>query len=231
LRPAAARDGRETRGASAVAQPIAIVAICERKAERGPVASITTLNGEPRNSVTVTTWRVRFGGLQDSLAHLTAAVQRIEHCDAIRIADHRLAIQGERLRQHLRGRGCDRRITLGPVIAIACEQSHRRAVAADDQPVAVVLDLMHPAQPYRRVGGTDRSARVDEPIGAEVAGEHAHLGNSPARQAPVESSQCRGAAWDGFSRSLYVWQMLCALTLGMAGGYAVHSMLTVMGWH
>jgi hypothetical protein len=28
-----------------------------------------------------------------------------------------------------------------------------------------------------------------------------------------------------------VWQMLCALILGMAGGYAVHSMLAVMGWH
>jgi hypothetical protein len=28
-----------------------------------------------------------------------------------------------------------------------------------------------------------------------------------------------------------VWQMICALTLGMAGGYAVHSMFAVMGWH
>jgi hypothetical protein len=24
---------------------------------------------------------------------------------------------------------------------------------------------------------------------------------------------------------------ICALTLGMAGGYAVHSMFAVMGWH
>jgi hypothetical protein len=58
---------------------------------------------------------------------------------------------------------------------------------------------------------------VDEPIGAEVAGEHA-IPEIAAHQAPVESSQCRGTAWQGFSRSLYVRQMLCSLTLGMAGG-------------
>jgi ABC transporter substrate binding protein len=39
---------------------------------------------------------------------------------------------------------------LGPVVAAAGEQTHPRAVAADDQPMTVVLDLMHPTWPCGR---------------------------------------------------------------------------------
>ena len=44
--------------------------------------------------------------------------------------------------------------------ASAGEQAHRGAVAAHDQPIAVVLDLMHPAWSSRRLGSTGRNAGV-----------------------------------------------------------------------
>jgi hypothetical protein len=41
----------------------------------------------------------------------------------------------------------DGRIALRPVIAAAGEQPHSLALAAYDQPIAVVFDLMHPVGP------------------------------------------------------------------------------------
>jgi hypothetical protein len=33
------------------------------------------------------------------------------------------------------------------------------------------------------------------------------------------------------AKRFHMQQIICALTLGMAGGYAVHTMFAVMGWH
>ena len=38
-----------------------------------------------------------------------------------------------------------------PVIAIACEQPNPDGITAGHQPIAVVLDLMHPVRPGRRL--------------------------------------------------------------------------------
>jgi hypothetical protein len=85
---------------------------------------------------------------------------------------HRLAVKRERLRAQLvRGRS-DAGIAISPVKAAAGEQLHRLAVAADDQAVAVVLDLVHPAGAGRRLGGKGGNARVDKPISADAAREH-----------------------------------------------------------
>jgi hypothetical protein len=57
------------------------------------------------------------------------------------------------------------RIAFRPVIAAAGEQAHGLAVAADDQSVAIMLDLVHPIRPGLAArdgmqGSTKPSARV-----------------------------------------------------------------------
>jgi hypothetical protein len=46
------------------------------------------------------------------------------------------------------------------------EQPHRVALATDNQPVAIVLDLMHPVRTSRRLGGAGWDAGLDEAVGA-----------------------------------------------------------------
>jgi hypothetical protein len=43
-------------------------------------------------------------------------------------------------------------------MAAACEKPHCVAIAAHDQPIAVVLDLMHPSGRGWRLGGQRRNA-------------------------------------------------------------------------
>jgi hypothetical protein len=86
-------------------------------------------------------------GLQDRLAHLAAAVERIEDGDAIRAAHHSLAVERERLGQQLRSRGCDRGIAFGPVIAVPSQETHCQTIPPHDEPVAVVLDLITQPSP------------------------------------------------------------------------------------
>jgi hypothetical protein len=43
---------------------------------------------------------------------------------------------------------------------------------AHNEPVAVVLDLVHPVGPGRRLGGNGRDAGVNEAIGTNAAREH-----------------------------------------------------------
>src|SRR5260221_14578184 len=44
-------------------------------------------------------------------------------------------------------------IAVGPVMTATREQPHGLAVPAHDQPISVVLDLVHPVWPRRRPGG------------------------------------------------------------------------------
>jgi hypothetical protein len=44
------------------------------------------------------------------------------------------------------------------------EQGHQLALAADDQPIAVMLDLVHPFGPGRRLVGKRRDAGGDKSI-------------------------------------------------------------------
>ena len=71
----------------------------------------------------------------------------------------------QRLGAQLGGSRGNRRIPVGPVVASPGEQPHRLAVAADDQSIAVVLDLMHPAGGGGRLGGKGGDAGVNEPVG------------------------------------------------------------------
>jgi hypothetical protein len=72
------------------------------------------------------------------------------------------------------------RLAIGPIIAAAGEEPHRLAVPAHDQPVTVVLDLVHPIGAGWRLGSTGRDAGVDEAVGAN--NEH---GPSNSRSSPA----------------------------------------------
>jgi hypothetical protein len=111
--------------------------------------------------------------LQDGLPHRAMAVQGVKDRHAVFTADHGLAIQGERLRPDLSRRTGDPRIAARPVVAAAGEQTHGLALPPHDQPVAVMLDLVHPIRAGRRLGSAGRDAGVDEAISADAADEHA----------------------------------------------------------
>jgi hypothetical protein len=64
------------------------------------------------------------------------------------VADLAKQVDRERPAPKLR-RPCDRRIALAPVVAASGEQAHGVAVAAHDQPVSIMLDLVHPVGPRR----------------------------------------------------------------------------------
>ena len=101
-------------------------------------------------------WRCKASKIATpSAPQTTASPSRVNDCALILAAA--LAIAG---------------IALGPVVAAAGEQAHWLALAADDQPVAVVLDLVHPIGPGRRLGGASRDAGLDEAVGADAAGKH-----------------------------------------------------------
>jgi hypothetical protein len=70
------------------------------------------------------------------------------------------------------GAAGDRGIAVRPVVAAAREQTHGSAVATHDQPIAVVLDLVHPVGPGRRLGGKGWDAGIDEAVGTDAAGDH-----------------------------------------------------------
>jgi Protein of unknown function DUF262 len=56
--------------------------------------------------------------------------------------NNHLAVQSERLGSQLGGRSGNRRIAIGPVIAAARKEVHLISIAADDQPIPVMLDLV-----------------------------------------------------------------------------------------
>ena len=90
-----------------------------------------------------------------------ATVQALEIGDACAIADHCLAIDrgiaGER------GGGIhDQRIAIGPFVAAAGKQSNAITAPADDQPVAIVLDLVNPLWARRRLVCSGRYTGLDK---------------------------------------------------------------------
>jgi hypothetical protein len=115
-----------------------------------------------------------------------AAVQGIEDGDTIGTNHHGLAVDRERLGAQLAGCRGDSRISVSPIIAPAREQAHSRAVPTHDQPIAVVLDLVHPVGPGRGLwardgiqGATNPPARVSGAANYPI--EPMTLGNMRAK--------------------------------------------------
>jgi DNA methylase len=109
--------------------------------------------------------------VQPRIRDLVPTVGRVEHGDSVG-TDDRFTVQGERRGTH-RGRGrSDGRISIGPIMAAAGEQANGLAVPTHDQPIAVVLDLVHPVGPGRRLGGQRGDAGLDKAIGADAVRRH-----------------------------------------------------------
>jgi hypothetical protein len=89
-------------------------------------------------------------------------VECVEYGDPVGPCNRRLAVQRERLRAQLGGYRSDGGIAFGPVMTASGEQAHTLAVPADDQPIAVVLDLVHPAGPERWLGSEGGNAGLDK---------------------------------------------------------------------
>jgi hypothetical protein len=82
------------------------------------------------------------------------------------------------------------RITVDPVVAAAREQVHGRAVPAHDQPIAVVLDLVHPAGPGGRLVSKGRDAGAKNP--SVRLWRASMLAQIAAGHRVVKSPECRG---------------------------------------
>jgi hypothetical protein len=126
--------------------------------------------------------------VQEGFPEPALTVQGIENRDPVRTADHGLSIQGECSRPKLAGSIGDCWKPAGPFVTAAREQTHGRAVAADDEPVAVVLDLMIPIGSGWRRGRERRQAWLDEAFGRE----HAKAIRSATQE---KSHPCCPAAW------------------------------------
>jgi hypothetical protein len=70
-------------------------------------------------------------------------------------------------------------------MAASGEQTHRRA-PTNDQPVTIVLDLVHPAGFGRRLGGEGANAGLDKAWGKDASPAHSFE--------PPQPSSCRGVA-------------------------------------
>jgi hypothetical protein len=95
-------------------------------------------------------------------------------------------ISPEASRRHWRSRGS------GPIVSAAREQPHAGAVPADNQPIAVMLDLVHPvgvqSAAWRQGSGCggDKSVSPNEGSG--------HAREIAACCEPPQPSCCRGVA-------------------------------------
>jgi len=96
------------------------------------------------------------------------AVQELEIRDAHRVAHHSLAINGRVLRQGEHGLA-DQRIALGPIVSAPGEHPPAIGAPADNQPVAIVFDLMNPLGADRRLGRKRRDAGIDKALRAATS--------------------------------------------------------------
>jgi hypothetical protein len=84
-----------------------------------------------------------------------------------------LAVQRERPGAQLGSHRGDRGIALGPIMPAAREQAHGLALPAHDQPIAVVLDLVHPVRAGRWLVGEGGDAGGDKSVGTCEGGNDA----------------------------------------------------------
>src|SRR5437763_4634909 len=111
-------------------------------------------------------------------------MQRVEIGDAVSAEHHGLAVDDELLLLILE-RGFDNPwISLGPVIAVAADQAHARAVALDAQAVTVICYFVQTVPAVRHTDGFAGKANIKRlkhaaKIGSSVA--FCEGGTAPAR--------------------------------------------------
>jgi hypothetical protein len=103
--------------------------------------------------------------VQHRVADGAMAMEGVEDRDPVRAGDDCLAVEREGGSTQLGRRGNDRRVAGALVIAASGEEAHGVAVTPDLQPIAVVLDLVHPVEPGGRLRSAGGNAGLDEPAG------------------------------------------------------------------
>ena len=107
--------------------------------------------GEP--SLTLDQWQAaqtvpampdQVEGVQHHLTAPSSVPQCMEVRRPVVAGDHRLAVDQKRLRLNAECGIDDGRKAAGPVMAVAREAADAQAIPAHHQPVAVMLDFMHP---------------------------------------------------------------------------------------
>ncbi len=88
----------------------------------------------------------------------------------------------------------NRRKSISPIVSVAREQTHPRALAAHHEPETIVFDLMHPIGPGRRPGNPRRAARFDKssrPEGGTLTQQHgAKIGEKIGRRESRNQKNC-----------------------------------------
>src|ERR1700722_1595792 len=100
--------------------------------------------------------------------------------------------------------------------------SQRGASKFDERTAIVRGALKYEGRPRRWLQGSDEFERRGHSTIAARDGLK-RVGN---KTNPTGSSDC----WPAIRKGFDVWQIICALTR-VTGGYAVHSVFAVMGWH
>jgi hypothetical protein len=95
-------------------------------------------------------------------------------------------------------------------------KAHAGAIPAHDQPIAVVLDLVHPIRPGRRLGGNGRDAGGDKSVGPRDGGSHA--GAIAVSWELLQLLCCRGVARISISEMPKINKTATLMTLMTAKG-------------
>ena len=82
-------------------------------------------------------------------------MQSVEIRSAVRAKQDSFTVQDERGNANAVRRLNDQRITLGPVVAVACEQANALAFPVDGKAIAIVFDFVDPIRPRRHPGPAD----------------------------------------------------------------------------
>jgi len=91
-------------------------------------------------------------GVELDFGVMPASMQSLEIRNPIDAQQHGFAVDDERTRPVLQRGFDDQWITIGPVMAVAGEQTDALVLTLDNQPIAVMLDLVDPI-------GADRNRR------------------------------------------------------------------------
>ena len=101
-------------------------------------------------------------GVEHHSMTIAARAQGVEVRAAVIADNDCLAIDQERSGVDAAGSVNDSGEAVGPVVAVTCEAADPRAIPAQHQPVAVVLDFVNPLQAGRRRVSLGRTTGVDE---------------------------------------------------------------------
>jgi hypothetical protein len=88
-------------------------------------------------------------------------VQGIEIGDAVDAEHHGLTINDKMPGPVLQGGLDDPRITVSPVVPVACQQPDAIAITVNDQAKAVIFDFVNPLRTSRHLGAASRDGGLE----------------------------------------------------------------------